>query len=279
MRRGLVLGALAFLTVVVVPNVDAAAAPAPAPPAAPTRAPQKRASVAPQKYAQAVKSWHAPAAGKKPAHDERGRPMLTLHALNTGERLEVAASGDAGSFTSRDLDRVAHLFRESSTGHEHPIEPRLLDLLYRIQRKFEAHEIRLVSGFRAGRGAPQKAPVRAAGSNHACGRAADIIVPGARDEDVAKFARELGFVGVGIYPTSGFVHVDVRGRSYFWVDSSGPGKRNRERGVLSDLAKKSDVRAIARGERPTAPFAISLEVESSLEDRPEAEVPDEDDDV
>ena len=35
------------------------------------------------------------------------------------------------------------------------------------------------------------------------------MVPGVKDEEVAKYARQTGFVGVGIYPTSGFVHVDV----------------------------------------------------------------------
>ena len=64
----------------------------------------------------------------------------------------------------------------------------------------------------------------------------DLVVPGASDSDVAKFAREVGFVGVGIYPTSGFVHVDARARSYFWVDSSAPGRRNRERGIMGDLS-------------------------------------------
>lgn len=240
-------------------------APSPSPSEAATKkqnrpAPAKRPSVAPARYAQAVKAWHTPSTGKKPLEDERGRPMLSLYALNTGERLDVSATGEGGSFTARDLDRAAHLFREPSSGSEHPVEPRLLDLLYRIQRKFGAHEIRLVSGFRPGKSAPLKGPVHASGSNHSCGRAADIVVPGARDEDVAKFARDLGFVGVGIYPTSGFVHVDVRGRSYFWVDKSAPGHRNRERGVLSDLAKKSDSRAASRGEKPTPPFAIAIEV-------------------
>jgi hypothetical protein len=106
-------------------------------------------------------------------------------------------------------------------------------------------------------------------------------VPAARDEDVAKFARELGFVGVGLYPTSGFVHVDVRAHSYFWVDRSGPGRRNRERGILTDLARKSDGRANARGERPTPPFAIGVEVDSFLDSErsdSSAEGPDEDDD-
>ena len=55
-------------------------------------------------------------------------------------------------------------------------------------------------------------------------------------------AMHVGFVGVGIYPTSQFVHVDVRPRSYFWIDNSGPGKRNRERGILPELVAASDKR-------------------------------------
>ncbi len=254
-------------------------------PAKTTSTPPKRVAVAkrlaPAAYAKAVRSWHTPADGKSASLDERGRPKLALLAINTGERVELGASNDDGAFSSRELDRAAHVLREPSTQSEHPIEPRLLDVLYRIQRKFDAQEIRVVSAYRPGRAVPQKGPVRAAGSNHGCGRAADIVVPGARDEDVVKFARELGFVGVGLYPKSGFVHVDVRARSYFWVDGSGPGRRNRIRGVLGDLAKQSDTKALARGEKPTSPFSISLEVESLLDVRTDTAdaVHDEDDDV
>jgi hypothetical protein len=92
----------------------------------------------------------------------------------------------------------------------------------------------------------------------------DIVVPGTPDDEVAKFARELGFVGVGIYPTSGFVHVDVRDRSYFWVDASAPGHRNRERGILRDLAIKSDESAAERGEVRLAPFAMGTDVDAAL---------------
>ena len=41
-----------------------------------------------------------------------------------------------------DLDRAAHLLREPSSGNEHPIEPRVLDAIYRIQTHFGAQEIR-----------------------------------------------------------------------------------------------------------------------------------------
>ncbi len=246
--------------------------------ATPKRAPKAPEARVPPRYVQSVKQWHTATPGKKAPVDDHGRPLLAITALNTGEHVEIAASDEHGGFAGHDIDRVGHLFREPSSGSEHPIEPRLLDVLYRIQRKFGAQEIRLVSGFRPGKSSPIKAPVHATGSNHSAGRAADIIVPGARDEDVAKFAREIGFVGVGIYPVSGFVHVDVRGQSYFWVDKSGPGRRNRERGVLSDLAKKSDAHAIAHGERPTPPFSIGIAVESFLEERPEQAPGDDDDD-
>jgi hypothetical protein len=115
----------------------------------------------------------------------------------------------------------------------------------------------VISGYRAPK--PGKA------SNHGKGRAIDLVVPGTPDEDVAKFAREIGFVGVGIYPTSGFVHVDVRDRSYFWIDSSGPGKRNRERGILGDLAKRSDAAASARGERGTPPLTVVWNVDDAVQ--------------
>jgi uncharacterized protein YcbK (DUF882 family) len=200
--------------------------------------------------------------------------MLVLFALNTNERAELAAGSDAGGFLASALDRAAQVLKDSRSGNAHPIEPRLLDVVYRIQSKFAAQEVRIVSAYRT--------PWRRVSSNHGKGRAVDIVVPGAKDEDVAKFARELGFVGVGLYPSSGFVHVDVRDRSYFWVDASGPGKRNRERGILGDLAKKSDAQALARGEHPTPPLIMVTDVDLALRARSPASSPppeEDDDDV
>src|SRR5690606_28762797 len=124
------------------------------------------------------------------------------------------------------------------------------------QTHFGAHEIRVVSAYRT--------PRRGTGSNHGKGRALDLVVPGATDDQVARFARAQGFVGVGVYPVSGFVHVDVRDRSYFWVDRSGPGKRSRIRPVLGYLAKKSDQEASARGVRPVGPYLFGHDVDAVL---------------
>ncbi len=201
---------------------------------------------------QALVGWHARDPNKKTPIDDQGRPMLTLFTVNREETLSVPALGDDGGFTARDLDRVANVLR-SRSGDQHPVEPRTLNILYRIQRKFDAPEIRVISGYRN--------PKAGNNSNHGKGRAIDFIVPGATDADVAKYAREIGFVGVGIYPTSQFVHVDVRPRSYFWVDYSGPGKRNREKGILPELALWGDQQATARGEHGIEPFAVLPDVD------------------
>jgi uncharacterized protein YcbK (DUF882 family) len=200
--------------------------------------------------------WHAVKPGQTAPVDESGRPMLVLQALNMPDRVALTAISEHGGFSAMDLDRAAHVLRDPRTGNEHPVDPRALDLVYRVAVHFGTPEVRIISGYRT--------PRPGSHSNHGRGRAIDLVFPGTGDDDVARFARELGFVGVGVYPVSGFVHLDVRERSYFWVDSSAPGKKNRERGILGDLASKSDARALARGERGVAPFGITNDVEAAL---------------
>ncbi len=200
---------------------------------------------------------HAPSA-KAVQLQEGGRPLLALTTINRGESLAIPAASDEGGFASADLDRVAHLLRASS-GEEHPIDPRTLALVYGIQTHFGVPEICVVSGYRV--------PRPTSRSNHGKGRAIDIVVPGVADEEVARYAREVGFVGVGVYPSSQFVHVDVRPRSYFWVDYSGPHMKNRELAILSELAAQSDAAAIQRGKAPIEPFAVATSLDSVLQAR------------
>lgn len=206
---------------------------------------------------QALVGWHAPST-REASSDPSGRPMLVLTVINRGETLAIPSASDEGTFDAEDLDRIAHLLR-AAAGDEHPIDPRTLGLVYRIETHFEVPEIRVVSGYRV--------PKPGSHSNHGKGRAIDLIVPGVADEEVARYVREIGFVGVGIYPTSQFVHVDIRPRSYFWVDFSGPHMKNRERGILGDLAAKSDAAAVARGRTPIEPYGVATDVDAALRAR------------
>ncbi len=210
-------------------------------PAPPKPCTQRWRPRVPQGYRAAVDQWHRPVI--TPARtDAKGRPYLTLDILNTAERIEVAPQHDTGRFSAFDLDRLSHALRDQRRGFEHPFAPELVDLVYDIQRHFNANAVRVVSGYRA--------PSAASHSNHGRGRAMDLIVPGASNEDVARYVRARGFVGVGTYPNSGFVHIDVRPASYYWIDSSGPGERNCERATASVEARSNDTLSRAAGRRP-----------------------------
>ena len=228
-----------------------------APSASAAAKPPSAAAIAYMSGKQTLVGWHAPST-RAVEPDPQGRPMLALTTINRGESLAVPSDGDDGGFASADLDRVAHLLR-SMSGDEHPVDPRTLALVYRIQVHFGVPEVRVVSGYRV--------PKPGSHSNHGKGRAIDLVVPGVADEEVARFARGLGFVGVGVYPTSQFVHVDVRPRSYFWIDYSGPRMRNKESCILPDIAAQGDSAALARGQTPIEPFAVSMDVDAALRAR------------
>ena len=188
-------------------------------------------------YADMKRGWHTPPSDG-PGLTPEGRTLLVLEILNTEERIEFAPLRDDGGWSEADLERASHALRDPRNNQERPIEPRVLDLVYRVQVHFQAKALRVVSCYRRGV------------SKHGRGRAIDIVVPGARDDEVARFARSFGFVGVGLYTRSGFVHIDTRPRSYFWVDSSGPGQKSRIQQVYGKVGEEADARALDRGETP-----------------------------
>lgn len=60
-------------------------------------------------------------------------------------------------------------------------------------------------------------------SQHVLGNAADIVCNAVSVATLASKAKELGFDGIGVYPKSGFVHVDCRSNGnepneYTWVE-------------------------------------------------------------
>lgn len=200
----------------------------------------------PPHYRELIDRLHQPSTRPAP-RDAHGRPYLVLELVNTGERIEVAPQNSSGSFSALDRDRLAHALRDVRQQTEHPLDADLLDLVYATQLHYRSEAIRVISGYRT--------PRAGSGSNHGRGRAIDIIVPGAKDEDVAAFLRSKGFVGVGVYPQSGFVHLDVRPSSYYWIDRSGPGQRKAEQATFQTEAAVNDARARAAGLRAPRAWA------------------------
>ena len=189
--------------------------------------------------------WHeavVPAVEPATIVDVSGRVPLEIIPVNGGDKVVLTPLRDDGGFRDEDLERAARAFCPREMKRAHAISPHLLDLVYRAMRHFEAPLVRLVSGYRKDR----------AGSRHTQGRAIDMVLPGVSNEQLAEYVRQFGFVGVGIYPKSGFVHLDVREHSYFWMDLSLPDERSRPQPMLGDLATAMDEAARARGEAPNA---------------------------
>jgi hypothetical protein len=93
---------------------------------------------------------------------------------------------------------------------------RLLMLLAQVSDHFGGRPLRVVSGFRTTSWVEE--------SKHPLGRACDFVVLGVPNKVLRDYLRTLDSVGVGYYPNSTFVHLDVRDRNTYWVDYAGPGE-------------------------------------------------------
>ncbi len=105
----------------------------------------------------------------------------------------------------------AYVTREIMRLHEG-----LLERLQRVAEAFPGRALELVSGHR---------PEARFTSRHHHGRALDFRVHGVTRERLRDFLRNFEGTGVGYYPNSTFVHMDVREDKGYWVDRSGPGER------------------------------------------------------
>jgi uncharacterized protein YcbK (DUF882 family) len=143
---------------------------------------------------------------------------LSFYHLHTGEALKTDywVNGRPVPGALAEIDRLLRDFRTSEI---RPIDVRLLDLLHRVRTRLGTNEpFHIISGYRSpttnAKLANNSSGV-ARRSLHVEGQAIDVRVPGRslRDLHGAAVAQKAG--GVGIYPRSDFVHLDV-GRVRYW---------------------------------------------------------------
>lgn len=148
----------------------------------------------------------------------RSVPMRLIHA-NTGQRLTVSLFDRRGRVDRGALRKINRLFRCQRTGRVRSIALQLISNLNRISRAFGHKPIYFYSGYRSRK-------VERGGSYHTRGRAVDFRIGGVSNRRLRDYIRKtFSRVGVGYYPNSLFVHMDVRPkRSAFWIDFSGPGE-------------------------------------------------------
>lgn len=143
---------------------------------------------------------------------------IAFENLHTGERLDLTY-WKGGAPIAPAMRRIEHLFRDHRANAVHGIAPELIDLLHDLRLALESPApIQIISGYRSpGTNAKlaQASSGVASGSLHMRGMAVDIRVPGRALTAVRDAALALGRGGVGFYPRSDFVHLDI-GRVRRW---------------------------------------------------------------
>lgn len=150
-------------------------------------------------------------------------PAVELSHLSTHEQFELRPDGD-GHFSAKRLKGLRHFLRCHHTGREHAMAPRLAQLIWSTAHHFGDRAVTVIAGYRAPKVAKKKGNPR---SPHKRGVACDFRLAGVSNGTLRDYLRTTFHdVGVGFYPNSGFVHLDVgRKQSAFWIDYSGPGER------------------------------------------------------
>ncbi|HTA89519.1 MAG TPA: DUF882 domain-containing protein, partial [Polyangiaceae bacterium] len=157
-----------------------------------------------------------------------------------------------GKVTPLAETEVSKLF--GAGGPRPETDPRLIRLLAKVSDKFGSRPIRIVSGYRTRSFFED--------SRHKLSRAVDFSIPGVDNVTVRDYLRTLTDVGVGYYPNSSFVHLDVRDANTYWVDYAGPGEAPRGTNKRDhDEEAEGDLRdpEVTEGDRPTEREAPELD--------------------
>jgi uncharacterized protein YcbK (DUF882 family) len=138
---------------------------------------------------------------------------LRLHNLHTLEDIEIVYRiGD--NYQPDAIARLNYFLRDHNTQDVIAYDPREFDLLHDILRRLgrPSATIEIVCGYRT---QETNSILRASSqgvaehSQHILGHAIDIRIPGSTTPRIRNAALSLNEGGVGYYPTSHFVHVDV----------------------------------------------------------------------
>jgi uncharacterized protein YcbK (DUF882 family) len=147
--------------------------------------------------------------GKATAASTRSLALVNLNTGDTGKFL----FWENGQYVVEGLKSINQALRDSRNGEIHEIAPHLLDLIVRLQQKLNTTSpIHVVSAFRSQETNDELAAQSrgvAKHSYHLDGMAMDLRVPGRGLNQVRGAALQLKGGGVGYYPRSNFVHVDV----------------------------------------------------------------------
>jgi uncharacterized protein YcbK (DUF882 family) len=151
-------------------------------------------------------------AGARNFLPDTGPRKVAFHNLHTDEKLE-AVYFENGAYQSDALAAIGRVLRDYRTGDIHEMEPGLMDLLHSLSAKVETvRPYQIISGYRSPRTNAmlhERSAGVAVNSFHMKGMAIDVRLDDVELPKLHRAALEMGRGGVGYYPESDFVHVDI----------------------------------------------------------------------
>jgi uncharacterized protein YcbK (DUF882 family) len=144
--------------------------------------------------------------------------LLGFQNTHTGESVSAVYWAE-GEYVMNGLEEINGVLRDHRTDEIHPMSTELLDLLFLLQSKAGSRQAyQVISGYRSpatNQALRSKSSGVARRSYHMQGKAIDIRMPGYDTKQLHRAALAMKLGGVGYYPGSDFIHVDV-GPSRSW---------------------------------------------------------------
>jgi uncharacterized protein YcbK (DUF882 family) len=151
----------------------------------------------------------------------RAPRWLKLHNIHTQEKIE-AVYFEKGEYVPDAVQALDKVLRDYRTGDVYSMHPELFDTLSSLQQKTGSKEhFQVISGYRSPKTNAMlhgRSGQVAKRSLHMDGKAMDVYLEDVALDRLRAAALDLGRGGVGYYPVSNFVHVDV-GPVRRWVGS------------------------------------------------------------
>jgi len=145
---------------------------------------------------------------------------LALYNIHTGETFEGTYWRE-NEYDQKALERLTHVLRDRRNNKKLPIDRRLFDALYRLQSTLGVKDpFQVICGYRSpetNAKLHKKSKGVAKNSLHVRGKAIDINLSHVPLKQLSDAARSLKVGGVGYYPKSNFIHVDIRPKPTFWT--------------------------------------------------------------
>jgi uncharacterized protein YcbK (DUF882 family) len=167
---------------------------------------------------------------------------LKVECANTGAKAAIRLYDPDGTVDAGAVEAFSRVAADSNG--EFPLHDRLVQLAVKTAHHFGVGSLVVVSGYRKSR--------NRSGDHHSKGEALDFRLPGIDYRQIAAYLRSLPRVGVGVYtdPRTHYVHLDVRDRSFHWLDASPPGVTWREAALPDAKQAARDASYTAESDLP-----------------------------